>query len=76
MTSPCEVHGSSTSVRFEDKDSCGGASNGDATFFRQTRLDFEFDFSLTGLELSLVEIRELTNCPTLCLKCALLIKTR
>jgi len=38
----------------EDGDSCGGASssgasNGGATFFCQTRLDFEFDFGLTGL---------------------------
>jgi hypothetical protein len=29
---------------------------------------------LTGLELSLVEIWELTNSPTPCLKCVLLIK--
>jgi hypothetical protein len=42
----------STLVGSKDEDSYGGASNGDATFFRQTRLDFEFDFGLTGLELS------------------------
>jgi hypothetical protein len=35
----------------EDEDSCGGASisgasNGDATFFCQTRFGFEFDFGL------------------------------
>jgi hypothetical protein len=51
-------------------DSCGGASisgasNGGATFFYQTRLDFEFDFGLvgpsfltyssSGSELSLIE---------------------
>jgi hypothetical protein len=37
----------------EDEDSCGGASisgtfNGGATFFYQTRLDFEFNFGLIG----------------------------
>jgi hypothetical protein len=39
-------------------------------------LVLSFDFSLTCSELSLVEIGELTNSPTLCLKCVLLIKTR
>ena len=71
-TSPCEVHLSSTLVYSENEDSCGGTSNGDATFFRQTCLDF----GLTGSELSLVEIGESSNSPTLCLKCVLLIKTR
>ena len=33
-------------------------------------------FDLTGSELSLVEIGESSNSPTLCLKCVLLIKTR
>ena len=45
-----------TSVGSEDENSCGGTSNGDATFFRQTHIGFEFDFGLTGSELSLVEI--------------------
>jgi hypothetical protein len=76
QTSPCKVHWSNTLVRSKDEDSCGGASNGDATFFHQTRLDFEFDFRLIGLELSLIEIGESTNSPTLCLKCVQLIKTR
>jgi hypothetical protein len=66
----------STLVGSKDEDSCGGASNGDATFFRQIRLDFEFDFGLIGLELSLVEIRESSNSPILCLKCVLFIETR
>jgi hypothetical protein len=39
-------------------------------------LVLSFDFGLTGSELSFVEIGELTNLPTLCLKCVLLIKTR
>jgi hypothetical protein len=39
----------------ENEDSCDGASNGDATFFSKS-LGFEFDFCLTGSELSLVEI--------------------
>jgi hypothetical protein len=38
---------------FKDEDFCGGtsnggASNGDATLFCQTRLGFEFNFGLTG----------------------------
>ena len=37
-------------------------------------LVLNFDFSLTGLGPSLVEIGELTNSPTLCLKCVLLIR--
>jgi hypothetical protein len=53
-TSPREVYWSSASVHSEDKGSCGGTSNGDATFFRQTCLGFEFDFGLSGSELSLV----------------------
>jgi hypothetical protein len=39
-------------------------------------LILSFDFGLTGSELLLVEIGELTNSPTLCLKRVLLIKTR
>jgi hypothetical protein len=46
----------STSVCYENEDSCGGASNGDATFSRKTRLGFEFNFGLTGSQLSLVKI--------------------
>ena len=40
----------------KDEDYYGGASNGDATFFHQAYLGFEFDFGLIGLEFSLVEI--------------------
>ena len=50
-----ERHASSlmpTRFALEDEDSCGasisGASNGGATFFCQTRLNFEFDLGLTG----------------------------
>ena len=39
-------------------------------------LVLSFDFGLAGLEHLLVEIGELTNSPTLCLKRVLLIKTR
>ena len=39
-------------------------------------LVLNFDFSLTGSELSLVEIGESIDSPTLYLKCVLLIKTR
>ena len=52
-----------TSFCSEDEDSCDDASNRDVTFFRQTRLDFEFDFSLTGSGPSLVEIEESTIFP-------------
>jgi len=45
-----------TSVCSEDEDSCDDASNGDVTFFCQTRLGFEFDFGLTGSGPSLVEV--------------------
>ena len=38
--------------------------------------DFEFNFGLIGSELSLVEIGELNNSPTLCSTCVMLIKTR
>jgi hypothetical protein len=37
-------------------------------------LVLSFDFGLTGSELLFVEIRELTNSSTLCLKCVLLIR--
>jgi hypothetical protein len=47
----------------KDENSCGDASNGDATFFRQTHLGFEFDFGSTGSQLSLVEIGESSNPP-------------
>jgi hypothetical protein len=46
----------STSVCSKDKDSCDDASNGDVTFFHQTCLGFKFDFGLTGLKFSPVEV--------------------
>jgi hypothetical protein len=47
-----------TSVCSKDEDSCDDASNGDVTFFHQTYLGLSFDFSLTGLGPSLIEIGE------------------
>ena len=43
-------------VCYEDEDSCGGASNGDATSFCQTYLGFEFDFGLIVLGILVVKI--------------------
>ena len=44
--------------------------------FSKTVLVLSFDFGLTGSKLLLIEIGELTNSPTLCLKCVLLNKIR
>jgi hypothetical protein len=46
--------------RSEDEDTCDDASNADVTFFRQTCLSFEFNFSFDRLGPSLVEIGEST----------------